>query len=754
VKLTDLKNVKPKNITLQDANEEYADYLYALPESKSKKQIWTVVGTVAAAVVIVMGVSLWAIIGRGVRGAGEPDGEYFMQAGSDTSSDTTQKPELAHRVIVSVDDKYSDYEEGSYLLTDADAKALIAALKAKKRTEHTVAADGMIRISTPDEQFSLYIGDDSCHINCKDGGISLTHDDEIITIVKKYIKKKEISSEQPDGSVLKDAVRIDLGENSVGYRTGQYTITGDDAQKIIASINSKTFASEWNGFGPAFTVKLYVGEKQYDLQVCVTEVKYRLATADFKTELLDKNDNIVKIIEKYLLKVEQPTADVIIEKINAKGSFANEYRVPADEARNLLTLLKANGDDELYYSDSAKNCICMPTHRIKYDGKVYNVSITTRDFSHFTVDNRRYDFTTGEYYNIYEIFQKFVSKDYFVVTKKIDTEFKCPGDIKVKAKIKDYLKEIGQLWPSSPEFMEFTITGKEADAFYRGMRLKTYMHYKKYHSNDYIAELEIDGKNYWFGSAIETENGEMCYLEADDELRVLYEGLYNEALREQGFDKATLEKRKNLVAYEKSIIETCSDPPPAFCFDSVDEAVKAIKTHEYTIGDDERKAMEAEYARIIDEQERIDAISKIGTKDDHRFEGFRIDNINYFYKLKSELRDFELDGIYVSSEYINFYYKLKSNSNLAEDSKITVHYLRPDTFAFETESYFDDYVEYYGTSVLTEDNIIYEKWSSNDRIATAIIAAGNSIIEITASGDMADYDTLKRICNVQKVTVK
>ncbi len=69
MKLNSLKNIKPKNIKIDNADSAYADYLYALPENKPKKHIWAAVGTIAAAVAIVAVVALWALIGRGLRGS-------------------------------------------------------------------------------------------------------------------------------------------------------------------------------------------------------------------------------------------------------------------------------------------------------------------------------------------------------------------------------------------------------------------------------------------------------------------------------------------------------------------------------------------------------------------------------------------------------------------------------------------------------------------------------------------------------------
>ncbi len=66
MKLSDLKNIKPKPINIS-ADDKYVDYLYNLPQSKPKKQLWTVAGTVAAAVVVVLAVSIWSTIGRGIR---------------------------------------------------------------------------------------------------------------------------------------------------------------------------------------------------------------------------------------------------------------------------------------------------------------------------------------------------------------------------------------------------------------------------------------------------------------------------------------------------------------------------------------------------------------------------------------------------------------------------------------------------------------------------------------------------------------
>ncbi len=65
------KNVLPQKIQLKSDDAEYLKHLDGLKEPKHSNAL-RIVGTIAAAVVIVLAVSLWALIGRGVRGAGEP----------------------------------------------------------------------------------------------------------------------------------------------------------------------------------------------------------------------------------------------------------------------------------------------------------------------------------------------------------------------------------------------------------------------------------------------------------------------------------------------------------------------------------------------------------------------------------------------------------------------------------------------------------------------------------------------------------
>ncbi len=71
------KNVKTKpcDITL---NEKYAKKLAHLPQSRNIGRILAAVGTVAAAVTIVVVVGVWALIGRGIRGT-EQNAVYIVE---------------------------------------------------------------------------------------------------------------------------------------------------------------------------------------------------------------------------------------------------------------------------------------------------------------------------------------------------------------------------------------------------------------------------------------------------------------------------------------------------------------------------------------------------------------------------------------------------------------------------------------------------------------------------------------------------
>ncbi len=86
MKFDNLKNIKPKNIKVDTADENYVNYLCSLPQDKPKKQIWTAVGTAAAAVIIILGVSFWAIIGRGIRGTHQVHEEFLTPAATNSES--------------------------------------------------------------------------------------------------------------------------------------------------------------------------------------------------------------------------------------------------------------------------------------------------------------------------------------------------------------------------------------------------------------------------------------------------------------------------------------------------------------------------------------------------------------------------------------------------------------------------------------------------------------------------------------------
>lgn len=67
---------------------DYAKKLNDLPKTAQKGRALATLGTIAAAVVIVLAVSLWALIGRGIRGTAD---DPILQVPADESVEITEQ---------------------------------------------------------------------------------------------------------------------------------------------------------------------------------------------------------------------------------------------------------------------------------------------------------------------------------------------------------------------------------------------------------------------------------------------------------------------------------------------------------------------------------------------------------------------------------------------------------------------------------------------------------------------------------------
>lgn len=214
----------------------------------------------------------------------------------------------------------------------------------------------------------------------------------------------------------------------------------------------------------------------------------------------------------------------------------------------------------------------------------------------------------------------------------------------------------------------------------------------------------------------------------------------------------TTEKKVNQVALEKQPHDEVHNPTP-FIFYNIDDLVTALKTRKITVYEEEKALLQKYYSTIVDEQDRTNILSRIGTINDDRFDIFKTDKMKFFYKLKNdEIPGFEIDQIRLSSNGIGYNYKLAEGSTYSEDSDIFVRYYRPDDFV--TDSYFDDYIEYYKNTTVTEDGFIYEDYCEKHGFSVIMFPVENTIIEIRGHGDMANYEALKKLCVAEKVVVK
>lgn len=86
------KNIKPMRADITSFDAEYLKSVAALTDPKPKKSILPIIGTVAAAVLVIVGVSAWALIGRGVRGT-EQDDEIIVLTPAKDSDTFEDKPQ-------------------------------------------------------------------------------------------------------------------------------------------------------------------------------------------------------------------------------------------------------------------------------------------------------------------------------------------------------------------------------------------------------------------------------------------------------------------------------------------------------------------------------------------------------------------------------------------------------------------------------------------------------------------------------------
>lgn len=85
------RTIDPKPSAFDVKDEKYADRLCAL-QPRRKSNIIPILGTVAAALIVVIGVTVWAIIGRGVRGP-EPTGDDAVIVPADDSTVSQPQPD-------------------------------------------------------------------------------------------------------------------------------------------------------------------------------------------------------------------------------------------------------------------------------------------------------------------------------------------------------------------------------------------------------------------------------------------------------------------------------------------------------------------------------------------------------------------------------------------------------------------------------------------------------------------------------------
>jgi len=526
VKLSDFKNVTTKPCEIE-FDEKYLEAISKLPKERPHRRTLEIISTVAAAVVIIAAVSMWAIIGRGVRGNNVPaatPAEYAeIELTDEVYIGITNDVINKHDVLC-----FKEFNEQNPLSVHEILQINRYASNGIKINESYMTGKMLndyaqkLFGTRPADDFALY----GCMIELGDVDFAGAEINRVLTLPRD------------DGTV---AVRVEFTEG-VSQRLLEYVGTdiytptkftayyedGTELAKDYADVEVyKTLCAELDADKNVESYILYLPEAPTK-----TDVGYsaRVMLLDYAFDD-GKPHSILGLAEKFkphqtaeltldfkktengleLIK-EDTSAELTVQRNDYANATAYEYKITGDDALELLAIVGEITNDE------QSSCACMPTHTITADGKTYSVMMGDVFCSHYVVGNKLRTFTTDEYQKITKIFENAV----VTAQKNLDAQIKLSGDtVKVSGYTNADTLDEGE-WPGeNPPKKEITIIDEDAEKLIKLIGSKTFAYDMVKSAATVTLEigereygLQISGDKPW----IRGGGCYQCNLSPDDEI--------------------------------------------------------------------------------------------------------------------------------------------------------------------------------------------------------------------------------------------
>ncbi len=441
--IKDFKNVTTKPCDIE-FDEKYLKKLSQLPKTSPKRHTIEIISTIAAAVLIVVAVSLWALIGRGVRESG-----VQVVAGSYAETEVTS--ELNAQLNMDLFGKYDvfcfrEFDEKNPLSVHELLQINRYAENAfYKGTEGYVTgkmindyAKKMFGIS-PAHDFAIYgcvteLGDvdyagaKTTKITTEDltDGTKKIHI-EYTEFIHKYVLEyvgydlfspirftafykddTELSKTYADAQIYKVLCsELDADPNIESYLLylPEAPTETDDGYSAKIILPDYSFADG----------------KPHSILGRIEEFKPH-QTAELTLNFKKTEDGL------QLIKEKTDGQSVFIQKLNTH--YDNGwYSVSKENAEYLSALVKKESVDS--------ECYCVYNYKIVADGKEYNVVLGDEFASHIACNGKKYTLTPDEYTALSRIIDESVTKQNFVKYLTDRDKYVSSGATEVKITIND-----------------------------------------------------------------------------------------------------------------------------------------------------------------------------------------------------------------------------------------------------------------------------------------------------------------------------